>query len=165
MNTIFLYILIPAFGALLILFFVLKGKVKDLKFKHREKKNTDGLKVLLYENDRSYWDISYISEDIVTDIIHSYGSLGRLWTEEGVTLHHINKYSDGGIIKYRPIEVCFIENAKHPPEEIGEIIKQEELDCLSTKQEGGVFQKYGNILFFCGVALFILFIWSVSILK
>ncbi len=108
----------------------------------------------VYDNDTRMIYNAVIPGDIVREIRHECGNLGRKWLREGKWIYALNKRIDG---RYKPVEVPV--TLDDPPSELHRALQQYEVPIVYNFEESkGLLQKWGHIIMFCGVAAVALFI-------
>ena len=177
MNILF-YVILPFLGMLALIYFlaIRPGRTSSSQGKQeeeeKEKTTEDPVEVLLYDSSKPMakdgWESIILSSQVVAGIKTEYGNLGRLWDEDGKKLPHINKYFIEGsdTPHYRPVEKLMAETRDNPPEDVHGALDQEAVAVwYSVKTPDSFMQKWGSLLLYAAVAIFILFIWSVSLVK
>lgn len=130
---------------------------------------TEPLYVLLYDSEMGTWKEEELAGNIIDDILHTWKSLGRQWDEKGKKLFHINKYKLINDVKYhyRPIEALMSETRDNPPEDIHGCFDIQDPVSIwySVKENTNALAKWGAILWFCGITIFLMFILITHIIK
>jgi len=89
----------------------------------------------------------------VRKIRQQYDNLGRKWLFQNKWVYALNKNADGS---YIPVPIT--ETMDNPPSKLHRALYQPEVDIVFNVQpERNLLQKYGAILLFAGVCLFIMF--------
>jgi hypothetical protein len=108
----------------------------------------------VYDNESRTIYNSLIGADIVRQIRKEYGNLGRKWLRDGKWVYALNKLVNGS---YRPVQVPL--TLQDPPSELHRALQQHEIDIIFNVEESkGLLQKWGSIIFICGLALVAVFI-------
>ncbi len=121
--------------------------------------------VLLYDSRAGTWSQEELSGEIIDGIVQKCNTMGRLWEEDGKKLHHINKYQDSkGTVCYQPIEFLMSETRENPPEKLHNAFELDWVDIFcNVKEPTSSMAKWTPILWFCGVAIFMLIIYSMEL--
>jgi hypothetical protein len=94
-----------------------------------------------------------IEAEDVRKIRNKHKNLGRKWLYQNRWLYALNKNTDG---TYVPVNIA--DSMDNPPSKLYRAIYQPEVDIVFNVQpERNLLQKYGAILLFAGVCLFIMF--------
>ena len=98
-----------------------------------------------------------VPETELIKVRDQYGSLGRLWNRDGVSLYALNENPDGS---YIPVEKFMSNDLRNSPRKAFLATQQQEVEAyFANKDNRNFIQKYGAILLFCGVVFFIMFMW------
>jgi len=183
-TTLLFYIVIPLAGAIAILLYFARPAIKELWHTFGRPKSgqsreatpaTDLVEVapttkpelvLCYDSAAGTWDEVELGGNIIDGIIKTWRSLGRVWDEDGKKLHHINRYVTEGVVRYRPIEALMSETRDNPPEVIMDCFDHSSVPFVFNVHEStSLLAKLAPILWFCGIAIFILFMWATNLSK
>lgn len=97
-----------------------------------------------------------IPGDTVKIIRKEFGSLGRLWNQDGSQVYAFEQEVNG---HYIPVERAFSSDMANPPQKGFRATQQQKTERFFTSKDNrNLFQKYGHILLFAGVVLFIMFL-------
>ncbi len=174
--NLILYILLPIAGAVgLALYFLWSGaktkKAGGVATDNQPtttgviaKSTTRPVLAFVYDSVIGTMGEQELSGEIVDGIRKLYRDLGRFWDEDGKKLPHINKYQiPDGTIHYRPVGAVMAETRENPPESLMDCFDHDAVPIVyNVTAPVNPWAKLAPILWFCGVTIFILFMWGSS---